>query len=184
LRPSPYGGTTAVALMPNSIVVPASETELDTDPDLHAAADRLSGLDLDHADALALTGRRPVQPSLPEGATRRTEALDDGFGRPRPLRPEGTRVGRPRPGPLRPEDRRRGPRPGGQSRTRHRRQRGPRPGAQPAGRRHLPRPAAPRPPGKPEPAFARQLTGRRPGGSFRRHPAIPDPEPGGGTQPR
>jgi Histidine kinase-, DNA gyrase B-, and HSP90-like ATPase len=79
LRPSPYGGTTAVALMPNSIVVPAAETESDTDPDLHAVADRLSGLDLDHPDALALTGRRPVQPSLPEGTTRRTEAPDDGF---------------------------------------------------------------------------------------------------------
>jgi signal transduction histidine kinase len=80
LRPSPYGGTTAVALMPNSIVVPAHETEADTDPDLHAGADRMSGLDLDHADALALTGRRSVQPSLPEGVTRRTEAPDDGFG--------------------------------------------------------------------------------------------------------
>jgi len=80
LRPSPYGGTTAVALMPNSIVVPVNETEADTDPDLHAEADRMSGLDLDHADALALTSRRPAQPSLPEGLTRRTEAADDGFG--------------------------------------------------------------------------------------------------------
>src|SRR5436190_985580 len=59
LRPSPYGGTTAVALMPNSIVVPASETDADTDPDLRPGTDRMSGLDLDYADALALTGRRP-----------------------------------------------------------------------------------------------------------------------------
>ena len=80
LRPSPYGGTTAVALMPNSIVVPVNETEADTDPDLHAEADRMSGLDLDHADALALTSRRPAPPSLPEGLTRRAEAADDGFG--------------------------------------------------------------------------------------------------------
>ena len=101
LRPSPYGGTTAVALMPNSIVVPANETELDTDPDFHAGADRLSGLDLDHADALALTGRRPVQPSLPEGATRRTEAPDDGFGRTRDpapaVPPPSFRLGSPPP---------------------------------------------------------------------------------------
>ena len=32
LRPSPYGGTTAVALMPNSIVVPANETEYGHQP--------------------------------------------------------------------------------------------------------------------------------------------------------
>ena len=81
LRPSPYGGTTAVALMPNSIVVPASETDADTDPDLRPGTDRMSGLDLDHADALALTGRHSVPPpSLPEGATRRTEAPDEVFG--------------------------------------------------------------------------------------------------------
>jgi signal transduction histidine kinase len=80
LRPSPYGGTTAVALMPNSIVVPVSETDADTDPDLRPGTDRMSGLDLDHADALALTGRHPAPPSLPEGATRRTEAPDGGFG--------------------------------------------------------------------------------------------------------
>jgi len=90
LRPSPYGGTTAVVLMPNSIVVPASETEADTDPGLQPGTDRLSGLDLDQADALALTGRRPPQPSLrqpslpqpslPGGATRRAETADDGFG--------------------------------------------------------------------------------------------------------
>jgi signal transduction histidine kinase len=80
LRPSPYGGTTAVVLMPNSIVVPANETDTDTDPDLRPRTDRMSGLDLDHADALALTGRRPAQPSLPEGTTRRTEPPDDLFG--------------------------------------------------------------------------------------------------------
>ena len=80
LRPSPYGGTTAVALMPNSIVVPVSETDADTDPHLRPGTDRMSGLDLDHADALALTGRHPAPPSLPEGATRGTEAPDGGFG--------------------------------------------------------------------------------------------------------
>jgi hypothetical protein len=80
LRPSPYGGTTAVALMPNSIVVPVSETDADTDPDLRPGIDRMSGLDLGHADALALTGRHSAPPSLPEGPTRRTEAPDGGFG--------------------------------------------------------------------------------------------------------
>jgi signal transduction histidine kinase len=80
LRPSPYGGTTAVALMPNSIVVPVSETDADTDPHLRPGTDRMSGLDLDHADALALTGRHPAPPSLPAGATRGTEAPDGGFG--------------------------------------------------------------------------------------------------------
>jgi hypothetical protein len=69
-----------VVLMPNSIVVAAHETDADTDPDLRAGTDPMSGLDLDHADALALTGRRPAQPSLPEGTTRRAEAPDDGFG--------------------------------------------------------------------------------------------------------
>src|SRR5262249_39464347 len=58
LRPSPYGGTTAVVLMPNSIVVPTNETDADTQPDLRPVA----GLDLRHADALTLTGRRPAQP--------------------------------------------------------------------------------------------------------------------------
>jgi signal transduction histidine kinase len=63
LRPSPYGGTTAVALMPNSIVVPVSATEADTDPGLRPVAGRMTGLDLHHADALALTGRHSAQPS-------------------------------------------------------------------------------------------------------------------------
>ncbi len=80
LRPSPYGGTTAVALMPNGIVVPLSETDADTDPDLRPGTDRMSGLDLGHADALALTGRHSAPPSLPEGATRRTETPDGSFG--------------------------------------------------------------------------------------------------------
>jgi signal transduction histidine kinase len=80
LRPSPYGGTTAVALMPNSIVVLVSETDADTDPHLRPGTDRMSGLDLDHADALALTGRPSAPPSLPEGATRRAEPSDGGFG--------------------------------------------------------------------------------------------------------
>jgi hypothetical protein len=80
LRPSPYGGTTAVVLMPNSIVVPMSATEADTDPDLRLAAGRKPGLDLHHADALVLTGRHSAQPSLPEGVTGETETADGGSG--------------------------------------------------------------------------------------------------------
>src|SRR5262245_11857246 len=79
LRPSPYGGTTAVVLMPNSIVVPVSETDADTDPDLRPGTDRMSALDLNHADALALPSRHPAQPSLTEDGTR-TETPDGSFG--------------------------------------------------------------------------------------------------------
>jgi len=78
LRPSPYGGTTAVVLMPNSIVVPMNATEADTDPNLRLAIDRTPGLDLHHADALVLTGRHSAQPSPPEGATGEIETADDG----------------------------------------------------------------------------------------------------------
>jgi signal transduction histidine kinase len=80
LRPSPYGGTTAVVLMPNSIVVPASETDTDTDPGLHLGTDRMPALDLNHADALALPSRHPARPSLTEDATGRTEMPDGSFG--------------------------------------------------------------------------------------------------------
>src|SRR5215475_6130717 len=80
LRPSPYGGTTAVVLMPNSIVVPQNETEADTQPDLRPAIGRASGLDLRHGDALALTGQPPAQPSLPRGSAAEAETIDGGSG--------------------------------------------------------------------------------------------------------
>jgi signal transduction histidine kinase len=76
LRPSPYGGTTAVVLMPNSIVVPTNEADPDTQPDLRPAAGRTPGLDLSHADALALTGRHSAQPSLSADATGEMETVD------------------------------------------------------------------------------------------------------------
>ena len=77
LRPSPYGGTTAVVLMPNSIVVAASETEEDTDPGLRLEPGRTPGLDLPEADALALTG----QPPPPASLTGRPPALPSRLGR-------------------------------------------------------------------------------------------------------
>jgi signal transduction histidine kinase len=71
LRPSLYGGTSAVVLMPNSIVVPANATDADTQPSLSSAAGRAS-LDLGHAGILAVTGRHAVQPSLSVGAAGHT----------------------------------------------------------------------------------------------------------------
>jgi signal transduction histidine kinase len=83
LRPSPYGGTTAVALMPNSIVVPANETDADTQPDLRPAIGRESGLNLGQADAPALPGRRAAPPALSMGSP------PDFFSRPTADGPDG-----------------------------------------------------------------------------------------------
>ena len=68
LRPSPYGGTSAIALMPNSIVAPGvfSQAGLRPDgeplPEPRPAASRAARLDLASATALALTGRRAAEP--------------------------------------------------------------------------------------------------------------------------
>ena len=68
LRPSPYGGTSAIALMPNSIVAPGvfSQAGLWPDggpqPEAHPPALRAARLDLASATALALTGRRAAEP--------------------------------------------------------------------------------------------------------------------------
>lgn len=67
LRPSPYGGTTAVMLMPNSIVMPATGNEADTQPELRQAIARPAGLDLRAGEALALTGPRPSPSPLSAG---------------------------------------------------------------------------------------------------------------------
>jgi signal transduction histidine kinase len=71
LRPSPYGGTSAIALMPNSIVAPGvfSQAGLRPDgeplPEPRPAASRTARLDLASATALALTGRRAAEPPQP-----------------------------------------------------------------------------------------------------------------------
>jgi signal transduction histidine kinase len=58
LRPSPYGGTSAIVLMPSSIVVPPAETGIGSRPEVRQLADRAAGLDLRSAEPLALTGQR------------------------------------------------------------------------------------------------------------------------------
>ncbi len=70
LRQSPYGGTTAIVLMPNSIVVLVSASAAPGTSSLPAArraTGRPAALDLGSGAALALTGRRGLPPSL--GAT-------------------------------------------------------------------------------------------------------------------
>lgn len=62
LRPSPYGGTTAIVLMPSRIVVPAPEPA--AGPDAHPATGRHAGLDLRSTEGPALTGQRSPQPAL------------------------------------------------------------------------------------------------------------------------
>ena len=69
LRPSPYGGTTAVMLMPNSIVMPVTGNDGDTQPDLRPAIARPADLDVHAGEALALTGPRPVPSLLPAWTT-------------------------------------------------------------------------------------------------------------------
>jgi signal transduction histidine kinase len=58
LRPSPYGGTTAIVLLPSAIIVPPSETSHDFAPEGRPAAARPSSLDLDLGGTgpLALVG--------------------------------------------------------------------------------------------------------------------------------
>jgi hypothetical protein len=85
LRPSPYGGTTAIVLMPNHIVVPASAVGADRQPGTRPATSRPAGLNLHGGSALALVGQRQA-PSVFSGSPQ------PGFsGSPQPgLRPPGT----------------------------------------------------------------------------------------------
>ena len=60
LRPSPYGGTTAIVLLPDGIVVPAPEPHADAwSGDLWAAGGS-AGLDRPRADVVALAGWHPA----------------------------------------------------------------------------------------------------------------------------
>ena len=80
LRPSAYGGTTAVVLLANSIVARAADAETDTNPDLRPPIGRPSGLDLGDPGALAPRARQSAQPSLSGGPTGETGNADGGSG--------------------------------------------------------------------------------------------------------
>jgi signal transduction histidine kinase len=73
LRPSPYGGTSAIALLPNSIVAPGVFSQAGLRPEgeprqeARPALPRPARLDLAGAAALALTGRRAAEPERPGG---------------------------------------------------------------------------------------------------------------------
>jgi signal transduction histidine kinase len=90
LRPSPFGGTTAIALMPNSIVVPAPELDAALMPSVPAVTNRPARLDLPSAAALALTaGLSPAEgpPPLAERPSPVAERPSPVAERPSPLEP-------------------------------------------------------------------------------------------------
>jgi signal transduction histidine kinase len=80
LRPSAYGGTTAVVLLPYSIVARAADAETDTNPDLRPPIGRPSGVDLGDPGALAPRARQSAQPSLSGGPTGETGNAGGGSG--------------------------------------------------------------------------------------------------------
>ena len=80
LRPSAYGGTTAVVLLPNSIVARAADAETDTNPDLRPPIGRPSGLDLGDPGKLAPRARQSAQPSVSAGPTGETGNAGGGSG--------------------------------------------------------------------------------------------------------
>jgi signal transduction histidine kinase len=93
LRQSPYGGTTAIVLMPNSIVVLVSASAAHDTGSLPAArrgSGRPAALDLGAGATLALTGRRPVTPSLAGPAQPGTTAQPDGPAQPGPTAQPGS----------------------------------------------------------------------------------------------
>jgi signal transduction histidine kinase len=68
LKPSPYGGTTAIALIPHDIVPPAEQPGADALRDAMPAAGRAARLDGRPGGALVLTGRHAGQPAPAEAA--------------------------------------------------------------------------------------------------------------------
>jgi signal transduction histidine kinase len=65
LRPSPYGGTTAILLLPTSILAPMALRVAEPLPAARPLPGRPARLDLGSAGSLALTGRRAAQPPFP-----------------------------------------------------------------------------------------------------------------------
>ncbi len=110
LRPSPYGGTTAIVLMPNGIVAPAAGSGAEPPRTALSAGGRPAGLDL--RPPAALTARRPAQPLLPPAGPPPASAASALDGLPQPRRPaamaDGLTQARP-PGPALDETRGAGP---------------------------------------------------------------------------
>jgi len=79
LRPSPYGGTTAIVLMPHSIVVQTADPGADRRSAAQLAIGRSAGPGLRAGEALALTGQRPAAPSLPPGVAGEPAAASEGL---------------------------------------------------------------------------------------------------------
>jgi signal transduction histidine kinase len=107
LRPSAYGGTTAVVLMPNSILVRAADAETDTNPDLRPPVGRPSGLDLGDPGTPAPGARQSARPTLSVGPTGETGSAGGGSGLApgstgAALRPPGFAPRQPRFAPSRP----------------------------------------------------------------------------------
>ncbi len=77
LRPSPFGGTTAIVLMPSNIVVAPAEPEAAPPPSGPPAPDQPVRLDLRPAEALALTaGQGPAAaPGQPAAASQAERSL-------------------------------------------------------------------------------------------------------------
>ncbi len=188
LRPSPYGGTSAITLLPNSIVAPGVFSQAGLRPDgeppgARPAAGRSARMDLTGTAALALTGRRAAELPLPAGEPATAAALPAAVDRPGTAPAAGPSRHRPGPGPSR---HRPGPgpsrhRPGRPGRTGRRRRGGrPRGPATRRGRGHPCRAATAHPAGEPFTAPAGPGAGRRPAARGRAR----SPHPGAGPRPR
>jgi signal transduction histidine kinase len=80
LRPSPYGGTSAIVMMPNTIVAAPAKLHGAAPPARPAAAARPAGLDLGSPGTLTLASRRAG--ALPAAAADQPAAVLDGPDRP------------------------------------------------------------------------------------------------------
>jgi signal transduction histidine kinase len=87
LRPSPYGGTSAIVLLPNGIVAPGVFSQAGLRPDgeppgARPVAGRSARMDLTGTAALALTGRRAAEPPQPARQPAAAAALPAALDRP------------------------------------------------------------------------------------------------------
>jgi signal transduction histidine kinase len=101
LRTSPYGGTTAIVLMPNHIVVPASAIGADPRPDPRSLTARATWLNLRSGSGLALVAQRPAPATLqatPEPVTPYPGGRRPGSFQPASLQPTSFQPGSFQPG--------------------------------------------------------------------------------------